>query len=95
MSKYHLFIIIPVICAACAWLGCGYLFQAGVSGCCAALLLSIPNAVVKKTVWLVIVSFLFSIGGDWFLSHMKHIPAGFIYGVILFLRHMRVILYFA
>ena len=85
MGKYNsIWIIIPIICALLAVDGFGLFFSFGVALSCIVILCIVYNMKRRKEIWIFIAALLFSIIGDWFLSHRKGIPIRFIYGIICF-----------
>ena len=79
-------LLIPAILALLALNHFGFFFKSGSAGggILIILLFYFKELLHKKDVWMIIAAFLFSIGGDWFLSH-KHGDAGmFVAGIALF-----------
>jgi len=64
-------LLIPFISAILALNHFGFVFKSGVAGCGILILLYPYGKQLKqsKDVWAIIGAFLFSIGGDWFLSN--------------------------
>lgn len=71
-------------------------FKAGVTGSC-ILILGLQALFTRtplKSIGLILIAFMLSIGGDWFLSHRQGEIARFIYGIALFfLAHVGFLLY--
>jgi uncharacterized membrane protein YhhN len=90
MEKYKsILITIPIISALLALNGFGMFFRFGVSISCIIILCIVYNVKRRKDIWIFIAALLFSIIGDWFLSHRKGIPVRFIYGIIFyFIAHL-------
>lgn len=79
-------LLIPAISAILALNHFGFFFKSGSAGAgiLIILLFYFNELRNRKDVWMIIAAFLFSIGGDWFLSH-KHGDAGmFVAGIALF-----------
>lgn len=70
-KKAYFLLLIPLTMAILATAGYGFLFKAGVPGTCAIILILLLRKQLKTVpdIWFVIVAFLFSIAGDWFLSN--------------------------
>lgn len=71
-------------------------FKAGVTGSCILIvgLEALFTRTPLKSIGLILVAFMLSIGGDWFLSHRQGEMARFIYGIALFfLAHVGYLLY--
>jgi uncharacterized membrane protein YhhN len=80
-------LLIPLTSAILALLHFGFFFQAGVAaaGILILLIVYFKQLKVSGDVWMVMAAFLFSIGGDWFLSNKKGDTGMFIAGILLFL----------
>ena len=83
--KYTL-LIIPTVLAALALNGFGFFFKSGTAGAGILIILFtyLKNLGKTKDIRMIILAFLFSIGGDWFLSHMKGDTGMFVTGITLF-----------
>ena len=79
-------LLIPFISAILALNHFGFLFKAGVAGGGILILLYLYGKQLKqsKDVWAIVGAFLFSIGGDWFLSNRNGEMLMFIGGIALF-----------
>jgi len=79
-------LLIPTTSAILALNHWGFFFKSGSAGAGIILLLLLYWGQFKqhKDVWMLFVAFLFSIGGDWFLSHRNGVEMRFIYGIVLF-----------
>lgn len=85
MGKYNsIWITIPIICTFLAIDGFGMFFSFGVAFSCIVILCIVYNMKRRKEIWIFIAALLFSIIGDWFLSHRNGISIRFIYGIIFF-----------
>jgi uncharacterized membrane protein YhhN len=51
---------------------------------CIIVLLLFSDKWIRKDIWLIISAFLFSIGGDWLLSHRHGFSIRFVGGIVLF-----------
>ena len=67
----YILFLVPFISAIFAVLGYGFGYKAGVTlSCMIILLLAYKNQLKSNPdVWLIIMAFIFSIIGDWFLSN--------------------------
>ena len=76
-------LLIPFISAIQALNHFGFLFKSGVAGGGILILLYLYGKQLKqsKDVWAIIGAFLFSIGGDWFLSNRNGEMLMFIGGI--------------
>ena len=83
--KYAL-LIIPIVLAILALNGFGFFFKSGTAGAGIIIILFAYFGRWKKfrDIWMIVGAFLFSIGGDWFLSHMNGDTNLFISGIALF-----------
>lgn len=79
-------LLIPVVSAVLALNHFGFFFKSGSAGggILILLLLYFRQLKVSKDVWMIMAAFLFSIGGDWFLSHRNGETERFIAGIVLF-----------
>ena len=86
MKKFRFAVLlIPVLFAVFAVKGWGFIFRAGVSASCAIIVWFMMRQSTGHGKWYLIAALLISIGGDWFMSHIRGVPVRFIYGVCLFL----------
>ena len=84
-----LLILIPFICALLSLNGYGSNFKYAVALTCGLILCLAYGRNIKKDVWIIIVAFLFSIVGGWFLSNRKGMNIRFIYGIAFyFIAHL-------
>ncbi|MDR2036985.1 MAG: lysoplasmalogenase [Bacteroidales bacterium] len=90
MKNYlFLLLLIPITAACLAVLGFGYAFHLILSLSCIIIVLVFPEEEVKTSAWLIALSFLISIAGDWMLGHRANFPDRFIYGIgLYFLAHI-------
>ncbi|NCP06231.1 MAG: lysoplasmalogenase [Flavobacteriales bacterium] len=87
---YH-FLLFSTISAILAINNYGFIFKSGTAGIGMVILLLLNFKKVKPTkdVWMIIIAFLFSIAGDWYLSHKNGNPIMFSKGIALFfLAHL-------
>ena len=79
-------LLIPVVSAILALMTNDFAFKAGVAGSGILIILFLFFRSLKRTmdVWLIMLAFLFSIGGDWCLSNRNGDERMFIAGVLLF-----------
>lgn len=79
-------LLFPFISAILALNHFGFLFKSGVAGGGILILLYLYGKQLKqsKDVWAIVGAFLFSIGGDWFLSNRNGEMLMFIGGIALF-----------
>ena len=79
-------LLIPFISAILALNHFRFLFKSGVAGSGILILLYLYGKQLKqsKDVWAIVGAFLFSIGGDWFLSNRNGEVLLFIIGIALF-----------
>jgi len=84
--KYGL-LVIPMVMAILALNGFGFFFKSGSAGAGILIILfAYWGRLGKiKDIWLIIGAFVFSIGGDWFLSNRHGDTGMFIAGIALFL----------
>ena len=80
-----LLLVLPIFFVVLALSGWGFFYKSAVSVSCCFILLAVPDNKIRSMIWLIIVAFLFSIAGDWFLSHRNGLPIRFIFGIGLFL----------
>ena len=64
----------------------GFIFKSGTAGIGIIILILLNFKKVKpsKDIWMIIAAFLFSIAGDWFLSHKNGDPMMFSKGIAMF-----------
>ena len=79
-------LLVSVISAILALITSDFIFKSGTAGIGIFILLVLNFRKVKpsKDTWFIIGAFLFSIGGDWFLSNMDGDPVMFSKGIALF-----------
>ncbi|MDX9881648.1 MAG: lysoplasmalogenase [Prolixibacteraceae bacterium] len=79
-------LLIPAVSAILALNHFGFFFKSGSAGSGILILLLLYFRKLKqaKDIWMIMVAFLFSIGGDWFLSHRNGETERFIAGIVLF-----------
>ena len=79
-------LLLSVISAIIALNNGAFIFKSGTAGIgiITLLLLNVKKVKPSKDVWMVILAFLFSIAGDWFLSHKNGDPMMFSKGIALF-----------
>ena len=79
-------LLIPLISAILALNHFGFLFKSGVAGGGILILLYLHGKQLKQSndIWAIVGAFLFSIGGDWFLSNRNGEELLFIGGIALF-----------
>ena len=89
-------LLIPAASAILALMTNDFAFKAGVAGSGILIILFLFFRSLKRTmdVWLIMLAFLFSIGGDWCLSHRNGDEMMFIAGILLFLIAHAGYLYF-
>jgi uncharacterized membrane protein YhhN len=77
---------IPLISAILALNDYGFIFKSGTAaiGIVILTILNLKRVKPSKDIWMVIAAFLFSIAGDWFLSHSNENPIMFSKGIALF-----------
>lgn len=89
-NSFFLIFLLPVAFAIPATLGAGFWFKAAVTLSCIFIILLLPNARIKNfsDLWLIVLAFIFSIIGDWFLSHKGNSFLFFAIGIgLYFLAH--------
>jgi len=87
---------IPVVFAILALAYHDFAFKAGVAGTGIILLLILYSGKLRETrdIWMIIVAFLFSIGGDWFLSNRHGDTNMFVAGIgLFFIAHIGYLTY--
>ena len=92
------FLVLSAATAVLALNTSGFVYKSGTAGIGALIILLLQFQRLKppKAVWLVFAAFLFSIGGDWFLSIMKGDNGLFIKGIALyFIAHLGYLWYAA
>ncbi|WP_423126717.1 lysoplasmalogenase [Gaoshiqia sp. Z1-71] len=85
-KRLYALLLIPAFSAVLALNHFGFFFKSGSAGGGILILLVLYFNQLKrsKDVWAIIAAFLFSIGGDWFLSHRHGEPERFVAGIALF-----------
>lgn len=85
-NLFYGLLLIPAISTILALNHFGFFFKSGSAGGGILILLVLYFKQLKhsKDVWMVILAFLFSIGGDWFLSHRNGETERFVAGIALF-----------
>lgn len=85
-NMLYALLLIPTISAIMALNHFGFFFKSGSAGggILIILLLYFKQLRTRKDIWMIIAAFLFSIGGDWFLSHKHGDASMFVYGIALF-----------
>lgn len=80
------FLLIPLASAILALAFHDFVFKAGVAGTGIMLLIVFYRKKLREArdVWMIILAFLFSIGGDWFLSNRHGEVGMFVAGIGLF-----------
>lgn len=89
-------LLIPLVLAVLALNGFGFFFKSGSAGAgiLIILLLWFRDLKQSKDVWMIILAFLFSIGGDWFMSNKQDNAEMFVAGIALFfVAHIGYLLY--
>ena len=88
---------IPLISAILALNDYGFIFKSGTAaiGITILTILNLKRVKPSKDIWMIVAAFLFSIGGDWFLSHSNDDPVMFSKGIVLFFFAHLGYLYFA
>jgi uncharacterized membrane protein YhhN len=76
-------LVIPVIFSVLALMYHDFLFKAGVTGACILIVLALGKTISRNN-WVIVLAFLFSIAGDWFLSNRHGQTERFIMGIALF-----------
>jgi hypothetical protein len=76
-------LVIPVIFSVLALVYHDFLFKAGVTGSCILIVLTLGKTITRNN-WVIVLAFLFSIAGDWFLSNRHGQTGRFIMGIVLF-----------
>jgi len=96
LVKFSRFLLLalPVIFAVLALSGRGSFYRSAVPASCCIILLAVSDQKIKSMIWLIVVAFLFSIVGDWFMSHRNGQLLRFIWGIGCFLMaHIGYILF--
>lgn len=85
-SWMYSLLLIQFIMAVLALNGFGFLFKSGSAGIGILIILLVWFRELKqsKDVWLIVLAFLFSIGGDWFMSNKQNDAEMFVAGIALF-----------
>ena len=89
-------LFLSVISAIFALLTSNFIFKSGTAGIGISIILILNFKKVKpsKATWFIIVAFLFSIAGDWFMSNMNGDSTMFSKGIALFfLAHLGYLLF--
>jgi len=92
----YLLLLIPLILAVLALNGFGFFFKSGSAGAgiLIILLLWFRDLKRSKDVWMIVLAFLFSIGGDWFMSNKQDSAEMFVGGIaFFFVAHIGYLLY--
>ena len=97
-NSYRLFflLLIPAALAILALNGFGFFFKSGSAGGGILIILLLWFRYLKnsKDIWMIVGAFLFSIGGDWFMSNRQDNTEMFIAGIALFfIAHIGYLLY--
>jgi uncharacterized membrane protein YhhN len=79
-------LIFSLISAVLALNHFGFVFKSGTAGIGIIILsaLNLNKSKSSKDIWMIVCAFLFSIAGDWFLSHSNEDPVMFSKGIALF-----------
>jgi uncharacterized membrane protein YhhN len=85
-NLFYALLLFPAISAILALIYGYFLFKAGVAGIGILILFGmfLTGRRTYEIVWLVIIAFLFSIGGDWFLSNKQEHMWMFMAGIAMF-----------
>lgn len=85
-KRWYLSLLIPSTMAVLALNHFGFFFKSGSagSGILIILLLFFSDLRKRTDIWMILIAFLFSIGGDWFLSNRNGDNNRFIAGIALF-----------
>ncbi len=92
----YFLLIIPLILAILALNEFGFFFKSGSAGAGILIILFVYFKQLSKRldVWMIVLAFLFSIIGDWFLSNMHGNPNIFVTGIVFFfLAHIGYLTY--
>jgi hypothetical protein len=83
---YYSLIMIPVVFAFLALVYHDFIFKACVAGSGIVIIIVLQFIFSSKPrmIWMIPVAFLFSIAGDWFLSHRQGETDRFIEGIVMF-----------
>lgn len=81
-----LLIVFPMLSAVLALTYHDFFFKAGVAGSGILILFAVYFRQFKasRDLWMILIAFLFSIGGDWFLSNRRGDAGMFVAGIGLF-----------
>jgi uncharacterized membrane protein YhhN len=93
---WYSLLLVPLIMAILALNGFGFFFKSGSAGggILIVLLLWFSQLKRNKDVWMIFLAFLFSIGGDWFMSNRQDNMEMFVAGIALFfVAHIGYLLY--
>lgn len=93
---WYSLLLIPLILAVLALNGFGFFFKSGSAGGGILIVLWFWFRELKqsKDVWMIVLAFLFSIGGDWFMSNRQDNTEMFVAGIALFfVAHIGYLLY--
>ena len=88
---WYALLALPVASALLALQYHHFALKAGVAGggILILVLLQVRSARAARDAWMILGAFLFSIGGDWFLSHRHGLPERFLAGIgLFFLAHV-------
>lgn len=79
-------LIFSIVSAILALNNFGFVFKSGTAGIGIIILsaLNLNKGKSSNDIWMIVVAFLFSIAGDWFLSHSNEDPIMFSKGIALF-----------
>lgn len=79
-------LLIPMVFGILGFLGYGFLFKSGTAGfgILVAVYLLLRESKTSADLWALIGAFVFSIGGDWFLSTRNGETERFVIGIALF-----------
>ena len=79
-------LIFSIVSAILALNNFGFVFKSGTAGIGIIILsaLNLNKGKSSKDIWMIVGAFLFSIAGDWFLSHSNEDPIMFSKGIALF-----------
>lgn len=84
---FYALLLIPTFLAILALKGYGFFFKSGTAGAGVLIIVFIyfKQLLQKKDIWMIVLAFIFSIIGDWFLSNMHGNPNLFVTGILFFL----------
>lgn len=77
-------LLVPVAFTFLALTSGGFTYRMAITASCAVIVWLLTGPTTAKSKWYVITALLFSIAGDWFMSHRGGMPVRFIYGICLF-----------